>query len=102
VNIDEDDVRDYYYISYTITNKDRNRTEFSKSNLKMDTDSSYSSSDKKYKPKYYGYYDDEIDWTDSKITNTYDTDYHNLQINFTFNNVDYKPKSEYAVKLNFS
>lgn len=102
VNIDEDDIRDYYYIAYTITNKDRNRTEYTKTNLRMDTDSSYTSGDSKYKPKYYGYYDDEINWSNSKITTTYDDDYNNLQINFTFNDIDYNPKNDYSVKLNFA
>lgn len=94
-------IKDYYNLSFDIINQDNNHTEYSKSNLRIEVDENFYYNDYDRDVRWW-YYEDDIDWDNNKVNTTYDRDYNNLHINFSFNDINYNPRNTYYIKLNFS
>lgn len=83
IDIDSWDLDDNYYINYYVLNSDSNTIKYSKTNFKLNISD----------------YNDNLKWSNIKITNDYDNSSEVLKVNFALNDVKYTPTGNYYMKL---
>lgn len=85
IDINKNNLKSYYYINYSVLNDSTNAVIYSKSNYNLNVKNQ-----------------DNFSWSNMKVSNSYNQDKEDLQIDFKLNNVVTKPSTNYYVKLKFS
>lgn len=88
IDVDENNLKSYYYIDYSVVNDDKNSQVYSRNTYKLDSKTSDISTIK-----------DKLTWSNMKITNTYNKDQEYLKLAFNLTNIKNKPKENYYVKI---
>ncbi len=86
--IDQNILKSYYYIDYSIVNDDKNFQVYTRTSYKLNSETSNIDSLK-----------EKLTWSNMKITNTYNKDQEYTKIAFNLTNIKYKPKENYYIKL---
>ncbi len=86
IDIDKKDIEDEYKIRYYVKNKTEDTTVFYYTDYNLEID-------------WESWGDDDLDWKDLEVSNSYDEDDEELKIDFKLDNVKKKPKDDYKVKI---
>lgn len=88
IDIDKNILRPYYYIDYSVINDDNNSQVYSISSYRLNSETSNLDSLK-----------EKLNWSNMKVTNTYNKDQEYVKIAFNLTNIKYKPKENYYIKV---